>query len=50
MRPVAAGGSFAVGDLAVRPFAVPHDAAETVGFVLEAGRSRLGYATDLGRG
>jgi phosphoribosyl 1,2-cyclic phosphodiesterase len=50
VRPVAAGGSFAIGDLAVRPFAVPHDAVETVGFVLEAGRSRLGYATDLGHG
>ncbi|HYV84602.1 MAG TPA: MBL fold metallo-hydrolase [Patescibacteria group bacterium] len=50
VRPVAAGQAFAIGDLAVRPFAVPHDAAETVGFVLEAGRSRLGYATDLGHG
>ena len=50
VRPVAAGRSFAVRDLEVRPFAVPHDAAETVGFVLEAGGSRLGYATDLGHG
>ena len=45
---VAAGRRFALGDLAILPFAVPHDAAETVGFLLEARGSRVGYATDLG--
>ena len=42
------GEPFAIGALAVRPFAVPHDAAETVGFVVEAGGARAGYVTDLG--
>lgn len=32
----------------VTPFATPHDAAEPVGFVLEAEGVRVGYATDLG--
>ncbi|MFQ5719007.1 MAG: MBL fold metallo-hydrolase [Acidobacteriota bacterium] len=39
---------FAVGDFTVTPFPVPHDAVETVGFVLEAQGIRIGYATDLG--
>ncbi|HKQ96757.1 MAG TPA: MBL fold metallo-hydrolase [Candidatus Polarisedimenticolia bacterium] len=42
------GAAFSVGNLMVLPFAVPHDAAETVGFVLEAGGARAGYVTDLG--
>ncbi|HUD73171.1 MAG TPA: MBL fold metallo-hydrolase [Dongiaceae bacterium] len=42
------GEAFAIGTMQVRPFAVPHDAAETVGFVLEAGGVRAGYVTDLG--
>ena len=44
------GEPFAIGAMQVRPFAVPHDAAETVGFVLEAGGARAGYVTDLGHG
>src|SRR5262245_21909573 len=50
VREVGAERPFALGDLVGRPVAVPHDAAETVGFVLEAGRSRMGYVTDLGHG
>ena len=44
------GEPFAIGAMQVRPFAVPHDAAETVGFVIEAGGARAGYVTDLGHG
>ena len=42
------GSPFPVGNLQVEPFAVPHDAADTVGFVISDGRVRLGIATDLG--
>jgi phosphoribosyl 1,2-cyclic phosphodiesterase len=42
------GEPFAVGDIAVRPFTTPHDAADPVGFVFETEGVRLGYATDLG--
>lgn len=40
--------SFAIGDLCVQPFPVPHDAREPVQFVLTDGASRLGVLTDAG--
>lgn len=40
--------AFAIGDAVVVPFAVPHDAAEPVGFRLERGDFALAVATDLG--
>jgi phosphoribosyl 1,2-cyclic phosphodiesterase len=40
--------AFAVGDLQLFPFPVPHDAREPVQFVVSDGRHRLGVATDLG--
>jgi phosphoribosyl 1,2-cyclic phosphodiesterase len=39
---------FAVGDLEVTPFPVPHDAREPVQFVLGDGARRLGVLTDIG--
>ncbi len=42
------GVPFEVGGISVTPFAVPHDAAEPVGFVLSSEGIRVGYATDLG--
>lgn len=39
---------FAIGDLEVRPFPVPHDAREPVQFVVGDGVFRLGVVTDLG--
>ncbi|HXS51698.1 MAG TPA: MBL fold metallo-hydrolase [Usitatibacter sp.] len=39
---------FAVGDVAVEPFPVPHDAREPVQYVFSDGASRLGVLTDLG--
>jgi phosphoribosyl 1,2-cyclic phosphodiesterase len=42
------GEPFRIGDIDLRPFTVPHDAADPVGFVLEAEGVRIGYATDLG--
>jgi phosphoribosyl 1,2-cyclic phosphodiesterase len=40
--------AFAVGDVEVRPFPVPHDAREPVQFVLGDGSCRLGILTDVG--
>lgn len=39
---------FAIGDLEVHPFPVPHDAREPVQYVFSDGASRLGILTDVG--
>ena len=39
---------FAIGDLQVLPYLVPHDAAEPVQFVFSDGARRLGVLTDTG--
>jgi phosphoribosyl 1,2-cyclic phosphodiesterase len=41
---------FAVGDLEVQPFPVPHDAREPVQYVFGDGAMRLGVLTDVGAG
>ncbi len=40
--------AFAIGDLHVQPYPVPHDAAEPVQFVFSDGARRLGVLTDAG--
>lgn len=40
--------SFAIGELQVQPYAVPHDAAEPVQYVFNDGAKRLGVLTDVG--
>ncbi len=45
---IEAGRRFAVGDIGVLPFTIPHDAADPVGFTFDAEGIKLGYATDLG--
>ena len=42
------GHSFQVGDIAVKPFTIPHDAADPVGFTFRAEGIKVGLATDLG--
>lgn len=42
------GDDFRIGDIAVTPFTVPHDAVDPVGFVFESEGIRVGIATDLG--
>lgn len=42
------GADFHIGSLDITPFAIPHDAAEPVGYSFFAGRSKLSIATDLG--
>ncbi len=43
-----AGEPFEIGDVAVSPFTIPHDAADPVGFVFRAEGVRMAFATDLG--
>ena len=43
-----AGNGFRIGDIAVIPFTIPHDAVDPVGFVFEADEVRIAIATDLG--
>jgi phosphoribosyl 1,2-cyclic phosphodiesterase len=43
-----AGEPFEIGDIAISPFTIPHDAADPVGFVFRADGVRMAHATDLG--
>ena len=42
------GAGFAVGELWIEPFATPHDAAGSVGYVLSGGGRTMALCTDLG--
>jgi phosphoribosyl 1,2-cyclic phosphodiesterase len=42
------GKGFQIGDIAVAPFTIPHDAADPVGFAFRAHGVKVGFATDLG--
>jgi phosphoribosyl 1,2-cyclic phosphodiesterase len=42
------GSIFEIKPFNVRPFAVPHDAVDPVGFVISVDTTRVGIATDLG--
>lgn len=42
------GDSFAVADVTVDTFAVPHDACDPVGFLLRTPAGNIGFLTDLG--
>ena len=42
------GRSFQIGDIAVTPFTIPHDAIDPVGFTFRTEGVKIGYATDLG--
>ena len=48
-NPVRAGQPIEFGRLVVEPYATPHDAEESVAFVIHFRGLRLGIATDLGR-
>jgi phosphoribosyl 1,2-cyclic phosphodiesterase len=47
-RRVIAGDAFVVGALHVKPVLLPHDALESVGYVLESEHGRVGILTDCG--
>lgn len=42
------GYSFAFRDLMIEPFPTTHDACDPVGFTIESGDGRFGFATDFG--
>jgi phosphoribosyl 1,2-cyclic phosphodiesterase len=44
----ASGHTFHIGDVAVTPFTIPHDAADPVGFTFRAEGVKVAVATDLG--
>lgn len=43
-----AGSSFTFRDLQIEPFSLTHDATACVGFVVDGGAGKVGFATDLG--
>lgn len=48
LRPYWGGEAFAVGGVDVQSFLTPHDAAESVGYILHMQDFSFGFATDLG--
>jgi phosphoribosyl 1,2-cyclic phosphodiesterase len=48
IRPFSPHERFAIDDIEVRPFPVPHDAREPAQFVFSDGATRLGFMTDVG--
>ncbi|MBC8207003.1 MAG: MBL fold metallo-hydrolase [Kiritimatiellales bacterium] len=42
------GSTFEIGDMALEPFSVPHDAYEPVGFVVRTEAHAVGVVTDIG--
>jgi phosphoribosyl 1,2-cyclic phosphodiesterase len=42
------GSDFAICDIVVKTFPVPHDAVDPVGYAFHSGSSALGFITDLG--
>ncbi|MFZ0335046.1 MAG: MBL fold metallo-hydrolase [Candidatus Acidiferrales bacterium] len=45
---IRAGEKFTIGDIEVSPFAVPHDAADPVGYTFRANGVKVAIVTDLG--
>jgi phosphoribosyl 1,2-cyclic phosphodiesterase len=43
------GETFAIGDLALTPYTVPHDAREPVQYLASDGKRKLGILTDVGQ-
>jgi phosphoribosyl 1,2-cyclic phosphodiesterase len=48
-REFSTGDSIELGDLLIRSFRISHDTADPVGYVIEDGKSCLGYCTDTGK-
>ncbi len=48
LEPFTSGHSFHIGDIAVTPFTIPHDAVDPVGFTFRAEGVKVAFATDLG--
>jgi len=48
VKVVTPGEEFAVAGFTIKPFSLPHDARDPVGFLLDRGGVKIGIATDLG--
>ncbi len=48
-NPIRSGEPVAIGKMVVEPYATPHDAEESVAFVIRCGNTKIGHATDLGK-
>ncbi|HVP47751.1 MAG TPA: MBL fold metallo-hydrolase [Bryobacteraceae bacterium] len=48
LEPFQAGARFAVGDIEIDSFSIPHDAVDPVGFAFRADGIKIGLVTDLG--
>lgn len=48
VRTFVCGERFAIDGFGVRPFALPHDAADPAGLAIDYGEVKIGLATDLG--
>ena len=48
-RPIQAGETFSIGEVEIEPVSTPHDAVNSVGYVLDTGGARFGVFTDIGR-
>ncbi|MDP4109222.1 MAG: MBL fold metallo-hydrolase [Bacillota bacterium] len=48
IRPFRAGSGFYIGDFYLESFEVSHDACDCVGYTINCGGEKTGYATDLG--
>lgn len=45
---IRAGERFQIGDIEINPFAIPHDAADPVGFTFRSNGAKVALTTDLG--
>jgi len=45
---IRAGERFQIGDIEINPFAIPHDAADPIGFTFRSNGTKVALTTDLG--
>jgi len=45
---IQSGQHFAIGDIDIHAFAIPHDAADPIGFTFRSGGAKMALVTDLG--
>lgn len=45
---IRAGQRFTIGEIEITPFAIPHDAADPIGFTFRANGTKIAIVTDLG--
>jgi phosphoribosyl 1,2-cyclic phosphodiesterase len=45
---IRAGERFQIGDIEINPFAIPHDAADPIGFTFRSSGTKVALTTDLG--